>query len=137
MINPIINHPAAIAADPTLLVAESLAQQPEPAVQVTGTEEVLPNGLPASQLSGKTQQGATRSSEQRISLEKALEQANDKLKAWSTGMRFDVDEDTQRVVISIVDTDTGEVLRTVPSDSVLRVAKIIVQLQGASINTTA
>jgi flagellar protein FlaG len=88
-------------------------------------------------LSGKTQQGATRSSEQRISLEKALEQANDKLKAWSTGMRFDVDEDTQRVVISIVDTDTGEVLRTVPSDSVLRVAKIIVQLQGASINTTA
>jgi flagellar protein FlaG len=86
-------------------------------------------------LSGKTQQGATGSSEQRISLEKALEQANDKLKAWSTGMRFDVDEDTQRIVISIVNTDTCEVLRTVPSEAVLRVAKMIVQLQGVSVDT--
>jgi flagellar protein FlaG len=52
-------------------------------------------------------------------------------------MRFDIDEDAQRVVVSIVDSATGEVLRTVPTDAVLRVAKMIVQLQGKSIDTRA
>ena len=59
------------------------------------------------------------------------------MQAWSTGMRFDVDDDAQRVVVSIIDSATGEVLRTVPSDAVIRVAKMIVQLQGKGINTQA
>ena len=59
------------------------------------------------------------------------------MQAWSTGMRFDVDDDAQRVVVSIIDSATGEVLRTVPSDAVIRVAKMIVQLQGKGIDTQA
>ncbi len=70
-------------------------------------------------------------------LDKTLEQLNESMRAWSTGMRFDVDEDAQRVVVSIVDSATGEVLRTVPSDAVIRVAKMIVQLQGGAIDTRA
>jgi flagellar protein FlaG len=52
-------------------------------------------------------------------------------------MRFHVDEDAQRVVVSIVDNKTGEVLRTVPSEAVLKVAKMIVQMQGQTVNTRA
>lgn len=65
----------------------------------------------------------------------ALVQANEQLQAWSTGMRFSMDEDAQRLVVSIVDSGTGEVLRTVPSDAVLRIARMIVQFQGASVDT--
>lgn len=70
-------------------------------------------------------------------LEKALDAVNDNLKAWSTGMRFDMDDDTKRLVISIVDSATGDVIRTIPSDAVLQVAKMIVKLQGAGIDTHA
>ncbi len=71
------------------------------------------------------------------SLERALESVNDSLKAWSTGMRFEMDEDAQRLVVSIVDSATGDVLRTIPSEAVLRVAKMIVQLQGSGVDTQA
>jgi flagellar protein FlaG len=57
------------------------------------------------------------------------------MKAWATGMRFDMDPEAQRVVVSIIDSETGEVLRTVPTDAVIRVAKMIVQLQGRSVDT--
>lgn len=70
-------------------------------------------------------------------LEKALESVNSNLQAWSTGMRFEMDEDAQRLVVSIIDSATGEVLRTIPSDAVLKVAKMIVQLQGTGVDTRA
>ncbi|HUH40596.1 MAG TPA: flagellar protein FlaG [Castellaniella sp.] len=71
------------------------------------------------------------------SLEKALESVNSNLQAWSTGMRFEIDEDAQRLVVSIIDSETGDVLRTVPSDAVLRVARMIVQLQGSGVDARA
>lgn len=71
------------------------------------------------------------------SLEKALESVNDSLKAWSTGLRFDTDEDTHHLVVSIVDSTTGDVLRKIPSDAMLRVAKMIVQFQGGGVDTEA
>ena len=65
----------------------------------------------------------------------ALDRANEQLQAWSTGMRFSMDEEAQRLVVSIVDSGTGEVLRAVPSDAVLQIARMIVQFQGSGVNT--
>ncbi|WP_454005417.1 flagellar protein FlaG [Alcaligenes sp. Marseille-Q7550] len=70
-------------------------------------------------------------------LEDTLEQINSSLQAWSTGIRFDMDDEAQRLVVSIVDNSTGEVLRTVPSDAVIQIAKMIVQLQGNAVSVKA
>ncbi|HRO20873.1 MAG TPA: flagellar protein FlaG [Alcaligenes phenolicus] len=70
-------------------------------------------------------------------LDESLENLNASMEAWATGMRFDMDEDAQRLVVSIIDSNTGEVLRTVPSEAVIQVARMIVQLQGTMINTQA
>lgn len=70
-------------------------------------------------------------------LDKALEGLNQSMQAWSTGIRFNIDEEAQRLVVSIVDNSTGEVLRTVPSDAVIQIAKMIVQLQGNAVNIQA
>lgn len=136
MIDPIGNNLSAITGHSTLLAAERSAQQSEPAVRVTHTEESQANGSSTSQSQTRTQEDA-RPGDPKSALEKALDLVNSNLKAWSTGMRFDIDEDAQRVVISIIDSSTGEILRTVPSDAVLRVAKMIVQLQGTTVNTKA
>lgn len=71
------------------------------------------------------------------SLDKALEQLHSNMQAWATGMRFDIDPDTQRIVLTLVDNDSGDVIRTVPSEAVLAVAKMIAQFQGNGINTKA
>lgn len=71
------------------------------------------------------------------SLDTALEQLNNNLKAWATGVRFDIDPDTQRLVVSLVDNESGDVIRTVPSDAVLQISKMITQFQGNGINTKA
>ncbi|WP_426345641.1 flagellar protein FlaG [Alcaligenes sp. HNGD-HTN06] len=67
-------------------------------------------------------------------LDDTLDQINDSLQAWSTGIRFNMDDEAQRLVVSIVDNKTGEVLRTVPSDAVIQIAKMIVQLQGNAVS---
>ena len=74
---------------------------------------------------------------EKSTLDKALETLNQDMQAWATGLRFDIDPDTQRIVLSIVDNDSGEVIRTVPSDAVMAVAKMIAKFQGKGISTKA
>lgn len=71
------------------------------------------------------------------SLDTAIEQLNNKLKPWSTGVRFDIDPDTQRLVVSLVDSESGDVIRAVPSEAVLQISKMIAEFQGNGINTKA
>ncbi|SHI18931.1 flagellar protein FlaG [Pollutimonas bauzanensis] len=132
MVNPIGANPGSLPFVPAAVDLERPLSIPEPAVQVTPSGEALNSGGAAT--APRQPQDADANPN---SLEKALEDVNDNMKAWATGMRFDVDPDAQRVVVSIIDSATGEVLRTVPSDAVIRVAKMIVQLQGQVVNTKA
>ena len=103
---------------------------PEPAREVTPSAEIIGAGNSAKrQAEPENVPGKP--------IEQALEDVNATLQAWSTGMRFDIDPDAGRVVVSIVDSISGEVLRTVPSDAVIKIAKMIVQLQGQSVSTRA
>lgn len=132
MVNPIganVGTAQYASASPDFIRPES---QPEPAVKVTATDKVLNTG---SSSAAPKQPDDDKQIPYPIDL--ALEKVNDSMKAWSTGMRFEVNPEAKRVVVSIIDSATGEVLRTVPSDAVIRVAKMIVQLQGTLIDTKA
>lgn len=131
MVNPIASA-ASVPINPLPAEIERPTVFPEPAQQVTAASETL-----GAQLSKDAQPQQSSPDSIQLPLDKALEELNNSMQAWSTGMRFNVDPDAQRVVVSIVDNATGEVLRTVPSDAVIRVAKMIVQLQGKSISTQA
>ncbi|KAB0604027.1 flagellar protein FlaG [Castellaniella defragrans] len=136
MIHPIGNQLASSSLGLAAPVSERLPAQPEPAVQVTPVDDARSGRF--NKQADARELGLKQPIEQpKSSLEKALESVNDSLKAWSTGMRFEMDEDAQRLVVSIIDSSTGEVLRTIPSEAVLRVAKMIVQLQGAGVDTQA
>ncbi len=136
MIQPIGNQLASSGLSLAAPVSERLPAQPEPAVQVTPAEDAQSGRF--NKQADARELGLKQPIEPpKSSLEKALESVNESLKAWSTGMRFEMDEDAQRLVISIVDSGTGEVLRTIPSEAVLRVAKMIVQLQGSGVDTQA
>ena len=135
MVNPLASNALPVALPPIGPDPDASIVRGDPAVQVTAAGETL-NGNGASR--GATLPGAANGADdQENTLDKALEMVNSNMEAWSTGMRFDMDDEAQRLVVSIVDNSTGEVLRTVPSEAVLRVAKMIVHLQGQVINTKA
>jgi flagellar protein FlaG len=136
MIHPIGNQLASSSLGLAAPVSERQPVQPDPAAQVTPVDDTRSGRF--DKQADSRELGLRQSIEPpKSSLEKALESVNDSLKAWSTGMRFEMDEDAQRLVVSIVDSSTGEVLRTIPSEAVLRVAKMIVQLQGSGVDTQA
>lgn len=130
MVNPIKSTPLAVPTD--------LTHTELPASMARAAAPVPPSEHPHRPGSSTTgQPNSDPSSDSDTPLDKTLEQLNDSMQAWATGMRFDVDEDAQRIVVSIVDSASGEVLRTVPSEAVIRIAKMIVQLQGSAIDTRA
>lgn len=136
MIHPIGNQLASSSLGLAAPVSERQPVQPDPAAQVTPADDAQSGRF--DKQADSRELGLRQPIEPpKSSLEKALESVNDSLKAWSTGMRFEMDEDAQRLVVSIVDSSTGEVLRTIPSEAVLRVAKMIVQLQGSGVDTQA
>jgi flagellar protein FlaG len=70
------------------------------------------------------------------SVDKALKEINDQMAAWSTQLQFSIDPDLHRVVVSIVDSKTGKTISTIPSEAMLRIAKMITKLEGKSIQTS-
>ncbi|QYY27915.1 MULTISPECIES: flagellar protein FlaG [Cupriavidus] len=52
------------------------------------------------------------------------------LKSTSISLRFEIDESTHRVITKVVDKETGELIRQMPTVEVLRIASAIDKLQG-------
>lgn len=71
-----------------------------------------------------------------ISLEdvkQLAEQGNKVLAEAQRNLQFKVDETTNQVVVSVVDQKSGEVLRQIPSDEVLALAKRLKELDGEQV----
>ncbi|MGE8620944.1 MAG: flagellar protein FlaG [Achromobacter spanius] len=102
----------------------------EPAVNVTPAAAATNSGASDSATSDQ-------SDSQKLPLDKALDEINDQMKAWSTQLQFEIDPNVHQVVVSVVDAESGDVIRTIPSETVLKIAKMIVNMQGNGIKTTA
>ncbi|WP_454765990.1 flagellar protein FlaG [Cupriavidus campinensis] len=60
----------------------------------------------------------------------AMQELVDVLKTTSIGLRFEIDDQTHRVITKVVDKETGEIIRQMPNEDVLRLARAIDKLQG-------
>jgi len=59
--------------------------------------------------------------------DKLLSSVNEKVKALQSFLKFEKDEDTEKMVFSIKNSETGEVIRQFPSKDLLEVSKQISQ----------
>ncbi len=64
-----------------------------------------------------------RAQEQRAELEAALEKLNQHMRANAREIEFSVDEATDRTIITVRQTETGEIIRQIPSDGLLEFAQ--------------
>ena len=90
---------------------------------------------------GKGSHEARRAAEAAEAEPSALEQAvsniNASLAERSVGVRFEVDADTERMVVKVVDRTSGELIRQMPSEAVLRLAKVLGHAAGVLVSESA
>ena len=60
----------------------------------------------------------------------AVTHLNATLKLAGTAIRFAVDDLTKQTVFTVVDEDTGEVIRQIPSEATLKISESITRLLG-------
>lgn len=67
----------------------------------------------------------------------AVDQLNDFVKTSSSNLQFSVDKDSGMRIIKVVDPETQKVIRQIPSEEAVEIAKAIGKLQGLLIRQTA
>jgi flagellar protein FlaG len=80
--------------------------------------------VPDTILKGAALQGAgDAQASQAAALEKAARRMEDYVRSVGRSLQFRIDENSGRVVVSVRDPSTGELIRQIPSESALRIAE--------------
>jgi flagellar protein FlaG len=70
----------------------------------------------------------------REQLQDLLERVEDRLQPESRALSFRVNEDIDGVVVSVIDTQTDELIRQIPAETLVRIAKTLEQLDASTGN---
>ena len=77
------------------------------------------------------------SAQARVDLNKAIEQIQGYLRDSGKNLSVSFDDSANRYVTKVVSSDTGEVVRIIPSEEVLEVARAINEKLGGLVNQRA
>ncbi len=78
---------------------------------------------------------AQAASKEQIS--KAVESINKSIQVVAQNIEFSVDHDSKQVIVKVIDQQTKQVLRQIPNEEILEIAKSLDKLQGLLIKQTA
>ena len=70
-------------------------------------------------------------------VKQAVEDINKSMKSLSQGLEFSIDTDSKRTVVKVIDPQTREVIRQMPSEQALDIAKALDQVLGKLIKEKA
>jgi flagellar protein FlaG len=95
--------------------------------------------MSASQAAASAQPAAGTAPQEQPQAELAgqVAELNDLLKGTWVSLRIDIDKESRHVVTTVVDRDTGDVIRQIPSEEFLRVSRAMNKLQGLLVSQKA
>ncbi|MCC7695898.1 flagellar protein FlaG [Janthinobacterium lividum] len=70
----------------------------------------------------------------REELDQAVSELNQSPQVKTQGLQFSIDEDSQRTVVKVIDQETQEVLRQIPTREALEIAKSFASAKGQLIS---
>jgi flagellar protein FlaG len=119
------------AAPPRQAVASATAPPAKPETATAKNPDVIsevprPHVQPIKKIDAIT----LDPQEMRLRLEEAIKALSEKLEAKQSGLSFRVDERLGRSIVMVTSKQTGEVIRQIPGEAVLRVANSIESLKG-------
>jgi len=99
-------------------------------VRVGEARQPIPSNAPAD---GRVEQKTTDPKAASLDprqLAQAIQAVNDFVTPMATSIEFRIDQDTGKTIVKVVDTKTNEVLRQIPNEEMLAIAKSLNKLQG-------
>lgn len=99
------------------------------------TEPVAATGKPHEAQAADVQTAAATPSSDDII--RALDEVREAVKPVAQSLHFSLDQDTGRTVVKVMDTETNEMIRQIPSEDILKIAQAIDKLQGLLIKQQA
>ena len=70
-------------------------------------------------------------------LSAAVDELNDEMSSRDVSLRFRVDQDSEDVIVSVVDQESDEVIREIPPEEVVRMRERIKEMAGLLLEETA
>jgi len=70
-------------------------------------------------------------------INKAVKSINKTVQASAPNIEFSVDHDTDKLIVKIIDQQTKQVIRQIPNEEVIEIAKSLDKLQGLLIKQSA
>lgn len=70
-------------------------------------------------------------------IEIAVREVNASLETRSISLQFEIDKDTDKVIVKVVDLTNGVVIRQIPTEEVVRIAKVMGKAPGLLVSHQA
>ena len=120
-----------LIANPAAATATAVQAQPAapPALSSAQTRAV-PAVAPVEQAPTVKVEPLVDPDEMRANLEAAIEKLNEQVERNGRGLNFAIDEKLNRPIITVRSTATGEIVRTIPNEVVIKVAHNIEDIKG-------
>jgi flagellar protein FlaG len=68
---------------------------------------------------------------------RAVASVKEALKPVGGGLEFNVDQSSGRTIVTVVDLETQQVIRQIPSEEMVRLARVLERLEGLLLNNRA
>ncbi|KAB8057049.1 flagellar biosynthesis protein FlaG [Janthinobacterium sp. FT14W] len=118
-----------IAAASAARIDKSYVSADTPPARPAASRTVTENGTVASQQASREPS--------REQLDKAVSELNQSSQMKTQGLEFSIDEDSRRTVVKVIDQETKEVLRQIPTKEALELAKTFDSAKGSLIRQSA
>ena len=112
-----------------------------PGAEVAGRSIDTANTASAKEEGAKSTSSVQSSSDKASPLEQRLEdvvkEVNEFIKPINNSLQFSIDDGTGTTVVKVIDAETDEVIKQIPSEEMLALAKAIGQLKGLLVKQQA
>jgi len=134
-INPISSSPAALSSVASAQAA--ITAQAKPAVTPVAPEAAAKPEPTVAKVKLQAPEKADlgfSAEEMRKNIQEAIDRLNQQLKDNGRDLSFQMDEDINRPIITVRNIETGEVVRQIPSEEIIRMAHSIEEGKGLLFN---
>lgn len=116
------------------VVSSALAPRNQP-VEKRSPGEQAPAGASGAVASGSLRPEAPAAAEEAKTtpleqVRQAMEDVRNAIAPVAQDLLFSIDEDTGKTIVKVVDASTDEVIRQIPSEEIISIAKALDKLQG-------
>ena len=91
---------------------------------------VLPQQISPATQHDVSADGQSEKDVNNADITKAVSYLNDYIQNFRRDLKFSVDEDSGRVVVKVIDSETNEVIRQIPSEEALTLSRRLEQASG-------